>query len=117
MNQSLPSALAKAIEYRNQLPAIIVAGTQALNRLTPIAQGDTGQSRNVGRFLLSLYNGDDFPFALTDLRGLDLAVFQDCMTVLLMDYSPDLEVHERVQNGGAIWQRLIERWAPEFVGE
>ncbi|WP_435875698.1 DUF7673 family protein [Pseudomonas aeruginosa] len=40
-------------------------------------------------------------------------MFQDCLAVLVMDYSPELEVHERVPDGDAIWQRLIELWAPE----
>lgn len=27
----------------------------------------------------------------------------------------DLEVHERIENGSQIWQRLIEQWAPETL--
>lgn len=114
-HSSLAGALAQAMAYQQQRPAIVTAGTQALNRLLPVAQGNSGQSRVVGRFLLGLYNGEDFPFDLTDLRGLDLSLFDDCITVLFMDFSPEVEVHERVPNGGAIWQGLIERWAPETL--
>lgn len=117
MNQSIVNAMAKALAYEQQRPAIVMAGIQALNRLIPIALNETGQSRIVGRFLLGLYNGEDFPFVLSDLRGLDMPLFQDCMLVLLMDYCPELEVHERVEDGGTIWQWLMERWAPEVVGE
>lgn len=115
MATSIHDAMTQALAYQQRRGAIDTAGVQALHRLTPIALRDTGQSRVVGRFLLGLYNGEDFPFDLTDLRGLDLALFEDCMCVLLMDYWPEKEVHERVQNGGAIWQQLIERWAPEVV--
>lgn len=112
---TLASALAAIEAHQAQIPAISIAGTQALNRLVPIAFRDSGQSRVIGRFLLSLYNGDDFPFVMSDLRRLDLLLFEDCLKVLKMDYTPDLEVHERVHDGGKLWQQLIERWAPEVA--
>ncbi|WP_296231498.1 DUF7673 family protein [uncultured Pseudomonas sp.] len=115
MNQSLSTALAKAMAYDKQRPALLVAGVQALNRLVPVALNFTSEGRAVGRFLLGLYNGEDFPFDLTELRGLDLALFEDCLAVLMMDYSPEVEVHERLEHGSAIWQRLMEMWAPEVV--
>ncbi|WP_342454975.1 DUF7673 family protein [Pseudomonas sp. S11A4] len=64
-----------AAEERER-PAIRAAGIAALHRLLPVAQRCSGQSRIVRRFLLSLYNGQVFPFALTDLRGLDTAPLQ-----------------------------------------
>lgn len=114
-NRNLASALADIKAHQQQLPAIVIAGTQALNRLVSIALRDSGQSRVLGRFLLGVYNGEDFPFELSDLRRLDLPLFEDCLKVLMMDYSPDLEVHERIQGGSQIWQRLIEQWAPETL--
>ncbi|WP_252091509.1 hypothetical protein [Pseudomonas sp. MWU13-3659] len=114
---TIATALAAAKAHQAQVPAIRVAGTQALNRLVPIALRDSGQSRVLGRFLLGVYNGEDFPFELSALRGLDLPLFEDCLKVLMMDYTPDLEVHERIQGGSQIWQQLMERWAPEVVGE
>lgn len=114
-DRSLASALAGIQAHQQQRPALVTAGTQALHRLVPIALRSSGQSRVLGRFLLGLYNGEDFPFDLTDLRCLDLSLFEDCLKVLMMDYSPEVEVHERIQNGSAIWQQLIERWAPEVV--
>lgn len=117
MTNSMQTAMAQAMAYQRQRPALEKAGTDALQRLVPIAVRQTCGGRVVGRFLLGLYNGEDFPFELTELRALDLSVFQDCMQVLLMDYSPELEVHERVENGGQIWQHLIELWAPEVAGQ
>ncbi|MCE0927874.1 hypothetical protein D3C76_1371480 [compost metagenome] len=113
--RTMASALAAIQAHQAQVPAIRIAGTQALNRLVPIALRDSGQSRVLGRFLLSVYNGEDFPFVMSDLRSLDLTLFEDCLKVLMMDYTPDLEVHERIANGSQIWQRLIEQWAPETL--
>lgn len=114
MNNGLLT-LAALQAHQAQVPAIRTLGTQALNRLAPLALRSGGQSRILGRFLLGLYNGEDFPFVLSDLRALDLVLFEDCMKVLMMDYTPDLEVHERIANGSQIWQRLIEQWAPETL--
>lgn len=99
-----------AAEERER-PAIRAAGIAALHRLLPVAQRGTGQSRIVGSFLLSLYNGSAFPFPLTDLRGLDTALFNDCMALLNMDRRPEMEVHEYVENGDAIWSQLKKDWA------
>lgn len=115
--RTMATALAAIQAHQAQIPAIRNAGTQALNRLVPLALRDSGQSRILGRFLLGVYNGEDFPFELSALRGLDLPLFEDCLKVLMMDYTPDLEVHERIQGGNHIWQQLMERWAPEVVGE
>lgn len=93
-------------------PYIRAAGIEALHRLLPVARRDTGQSRIVGRFLLGLYNGDAFPFPLTDLRGLDTALWNDCMALLRLDRRPEQEVHEYIENGDAIWSQLKKDWAP-----
>lgn len=80
-----------------------------------MAKSDTGQSLVVRKFLLGCYDGQRFPFDLTDFRQLDLNLFQDCMAILAMDRSPTREVHEYLDgpeykglvNGGA----LFEQWA------
>ncbi len=90
-------------------------GVPALKRLLPIAQRDTGQSGVVARFLLGLYNGNCFPFDLTDLRRLDTAVFMDCLLVLKMDNRLMKEVHCYFDNGNEIWQNLAIDWNVENV--
>lgn len=92
------------------LPAIRAEGEAALRRLLPIAQSDTGQSSVVARFLLNLYNGDRFPFDMTDFRRLDSRVFDDCLAVLKMDAQPAKEVHNYFENGGKIWEQLAADW-------
>ena len=103
-----------AAEERER-PAIRAAGIAALRRLLPVAQRCSGQSRIVGRFLLSLYNGQVFPFALTDLRGLDSVLFNDCIALLHMDQRPEMEVHEYIENGHAIWSQLKKDWAAREI--
>lgn len=85
------------------------AGIPALERLVEIAHADHGQACRVRRFLLGLYNGETFPFDLTDLRCLDEHVQEDCMAVLYMDIDgPSAEVHRRTPECA-----VIARWAAE----
>ncbi len=108
----LPKSVFEMMVYRELRPFIVTVGERALTRLVHFAQQDVGQSRIVGRFLLGLYDGDRYAFDLTELRLLDLALFQDCMDVLSLDYQPEVEVHQRVKDGQAIWNQLMKRWAP-----
>lgn len=85
-------------------------GLAALQRLLEAAHRGTGQSRVVARFLLSLYNGDRFPFDLTDFRVLDADLFEDCMNVLVMDNRPQHEVHRYFDKGGRIWEAMASNW-------
>lgn len=111
INDRLQADLTRMAEEEAERPAIRAAGIEALNRLLSVAQRCTGQSRIVGRFLLSLYNGNAFPFSLTDLRGLDGALWDDCLAVLHLDRRPELEVHEYIENGDEIWSQLKRAWA------
>ena len=83
-------------------------GTDVLPDLLAIAQGSSGQSAKVARFLLGLYNGQRFPFDLTNLRGLDYAIMEQCLAVLRMDANAYQEVHLYFENGGRIFEQLAE---------
>lgn len=96
-------------ENRKKYPAIRDAGVEALERLLPIAHGDSGQCGVVANFLLNLYN-ERFRFDLTDFRRLDRPIFNDCMAVLKMDFTPEKEVHRYFENGSQIWQKLAVDW-------
>ncbi|MCY1505767.1 hypothetical protein D9M68_399890 [compost metagenome] len=96
--------------YEEQLPEVREAGVEALKRLLVVAQRDTGQSAVVALFLLGLYNGRDFKFDMTELRCLDHNLFEDCLTLLRMDYNPEKEVHRHFENGQEIWQDLRRTW-------
>lgn len=85
-------------------------GEEALRRLFAVAHRDSGQPKRIAKFLLGLYNGDRFPFDLTDLRGLDGELFDDCLLVLRMDFWCDREVHRYFEDGGAKFEALAEDW-------
>jgi len=97
-----------AIEARS----LIADGVPALERLMPIAEhGETGQGRYVAAFLLGLYNGQRFPFVLTNLRGLDACIMDECLAVLRMDMKAcQQEVHNYFDNGGERFEAIAERW-------
>jgi len=101
---------AERAAWRAALPEIRAEGEAALRRLLPIAQSDTGQSGVIARFLLGLFNGDRFAFDLTEFRRLDRALFDDCLTVLRMDYAPLQEVHCYFPNGGQVFEKLATDW-------
>ncbi|AQZ95437.1 hypothetical protein ACFSB1_00355 [Halopseudomonas phragmitis] len=97
-------------ECQRHREAVSRSGLPALARLVVVAQGHSGQSAVVGRFLLGLYNGPEYPLDLTSLRALDLELHNDCLAVLAMDWSPEREVHELIENGPAIWRAFVKRW-------
>jgi hypothetical protein len=94
-------------DLETERQAVTEAGNPALFRLAKIADGDTGQAATVRRFLLGLYNGYRFPFNLITLRGLDKALFDDCMDVLKLDArATRQEVHQYFDNGGELFERF-----------
>jgi len=99
--------------YELEARRLIAEGKPALYRLMPIAElGDSGQSRYIAAFLLGLYNGPRFPFDLTELRCLDSALQDDCLTVLKMDARACLkEVHCYFNNGGERFENMAKRWS------
>lgn len=105
-------------ERAAQLPATRLEGEAALRRLLPIAQRDTGQSSVVARFLMNLYNGNRFPFDMTDFRRLDYELFEDCMAVLKMDFQLVREVHLYFEHGGTVFEALAAGWGfKDYQGE
>lgn len=119
MNDSLINALSQVWAYQRRRPAIIRSGTQALNRLIPIALSRTPAGNTVGHFLLGLYDGATFRFNLKHLHSLGVSEFEDCLRVLEMDYMPEVEVHQRIDQGESVWKELMEVWRTqpqEYVG-
>lgn len=86
-------------------------GFEALYRLYEVACRSTSQCRVVAGFLLGLYNSERFPFPLTELRGLDDDLFEDCMRVLRMDARvTSREVHTYFDDGGRKFEQLATDW-------
>jgi hypothetical protein len=89
---------------------------QALLELWKLAQHDHGGANVAVKFLLGLYNGQRFPFDLTELRRLDAHNMGCALQVLALDWSPSVEVHvhlSRLTNlnaMGARFELLACRW-------
>jgi hypothetical protein len=104
--------VSRTVEAANRTRAhVATEGVAALKRLYEIALRDSGQCRIVAGFLAGLYNGQRFPFKLTDLRGVDDAIFEDCMALLRMDARQcEREVHDYFDNGNDRWEKMIQDW-------
>ena len=67
----------------------------------------TGQTRRLARFLAGVYNGNEFPFDLTDLRALDTELANACVDYLNYDRLAKAEVHTHLPDGGRQMQWFI----------
>jgi hypothetical protein len=59
----------------------------------------TGQVRRLIQFLAGVYNGSDYPFDLTELRGLDTRLANACLDYLNYDRLGIREVHHHLSGG------------------
>jgi hypothetical protein len=89
--------------------------TRAMQALQTIeasikAHPTTGQSRRLVRFIAGLYNGQDYPFDLTELRGLDTRLANACLDYLNYDRLGKTEVHKHLDKG----DRDLHRWLEEY---
>lgn len=106
-DEAVNAFLDQIAAFENERQAAIDNGLPALQRLANIAQGDTGQSGTIRRFLLGLYNGHRWPFDLTTLRGLDKDLFEDCIAVVTLDARATVkEVHQYFKNGGELFENF-----------
>jgi hypothetical protein len=70
----------------------------------------TGQAGRLVRFLAGVYNGYTYPFDLTDLRALDVALSNACLDYLNYDRLGKHEVHHHLSGG----ERDLHRWIQEY---
>jgi hypothetical protein len=70
----------------------------------------TGGAKRLVRFLAGLYNGQDYPFDLTELRGLDTKLANTCLDYLNYDRLGTAEIHKHLANG----ERDLHRWLEEY---
>ena len=70
----------------------------------------TGQARRLVRFLAGLYNGHDYPFDLTELRGLDTELANACLDYLNYDRLGIEEVHRHLSHG----ETDLHRWLADY---
>jgi len=71
----------------------------------------SGQARTLVQFLAGLYNGPEYHFDLTKLRGLDVPLANACLDYLSYDRLGSTEVHLHLPNGA----RDLHYWI-EYTG-
>jgi hypothetical protein len=70
----------------------------------------TGGARRLVQFLAGVYNGQDYPFDLTELRGLDTTLANACLDYLNYDRLGIKEVHKHLANGDTDLHRWLEEY-------
>jgi len=68
-------------------------GLPALFRIYAASEGMNGRSRILRALIIGIFNGDDHPFDLNQLRALDDALFDDALAVIRLDRYAEKEVH------------------------
>lgn len=84
--------------------------TDAIRKLVPLAQGDTGGSRVAAQVLLSAYNGADFQLDIVDLCNLDRVYYQAALAVIRGRVELRGEPQNFVENGDEVFRDLWHRW-------
>ncbi len=74
------------------------------------AHPTSGQAKRLVRFLAGVYNGEDYPFDLTELRALDTQLANASLDYLNYDRLGIDEVHTHLANG----ERDLHRWLAEY---
>lgn len=98
----------KRIKFYEDCLAEIDELYKSLCRLVQLARYDTGGSRVVAQFLLSMYNPRYSAFYPRDLNLLDNSYWQDVINVLKLDRINFVEIHEYLDDGKNIFHKLIE---------
>lgn len=73
----------------------------------------TGQAGRLVRFLAAIYNGYDYAFDLTELRGLDTELANACIDYLNYDRLSKREVHHHLSGGDHELQGWIRYYRVE----
>jgi hypothetical protein len=91
--------------------AITSAGMRGLQTLSAALDSHpgTGQCRTIARFLAALYNGYEYTFDLTYLRGIDTELANACLDYLNFDRLGIDEVHQFLPGGA----KQLNRWFEE----
>lgn len=83
---------------------------EAIVKLLPLAQGDTGGSRVAALVLLSAYNGADFQVNVVDLCNLDRGHYQAALAVIRGRVETGREPQNFLKNGDQIFRDLWAQW-------
>jgi hypothetical protein len=104
--------LARAEALEHGVEAVMEQAQPALALIETAIRDNptTGQAGRLVRFLAGLYNGQDYPFDLTDLRGLDTRLANACLDYLNYDVLGKREVHHHLFGG----DRELNQWIKDY---
>jgi hypothetical protein len=96
----------------HEIQSIMDRAQEALLTIeTAIGENPTsGQAGRLIRFIAGLYNGYDYPFDLTDLRGLDTRLANACLDYLNYDRLGKREVHRHLTGG----EKRLHQWLEDY---
>lgn len=94
----------------SQLKVSVEDYRQAIETLMKVAMRDTGQSCYVAQVLLGLHNGNNFHVNLTDLCGLDTALFSAVLIAVRGRVMLMKEPHEVISDGENRFKALWLEW-------
>jgi hypothetical protein len=104
--------LARTEALEHDMQSIMDRAQEALQTIEA-AIGDnptSGQAGRLIRFIAGLYNGYDYPFDLTDLRGLDTRLASACLDYLNYDRLGKREVHRHLTGG----EKRLHQWLEDY---
>lgn len=84
--------------------------TEAVKKLLPISQSDTGGSRIAALVLLSAYNSYTFQVPVAEMALLDTGNCEAAMEVIYGRAEFRIEPQELIDNGQQIFENLAEQW-------
>jgi hypothetical protein len=104
--------LARTEALEHGVEAVMERARPALETLeTAIREHPTtGQAGRLVRFLAGVYNGEDYPFGLTELRALDTELANACLDYLNYDRLGKREVHHHLAGG----DRELHSWMKAY---
>src|ERR1700730_13280046 len=104
--------LARTEALEHDIQSIMDRAQEALLTIeTAIGDNPTsGQAGRLIRFIAGLYNGYDYPFDLTDLRGLDTRLANACLDYLNYDRLGKREVHRHLTGGDQRLHQWLEAY-------
>ena len=104
--------LARTEALEHDIQSIMEQAREALLTIeTAIGENPTsGQADRLIRFIAGVYNGYDYPFDLTELRGLDTQLANACLDYLNYDRLGKREVHRHLTGG----EQRLHQWLEDY---
>ena len=102
-------------DWSRRAAAAQAKAAHAYARLLSLAEThDSGEAGSVARFLAGTYDGEAFPFDLTLMRTVDVAIGDDMLACLDALRWARADLYKLVPDGARRTERVIERWGMKW---